>query len=152
MRDFPGGASGKEPACHCRRCKRRGFDPWVRKILWRRAWQPTPETNQYSCLENPMDRGAWWATDHGITELNTSEWLTLWTLSLGLQLLKDSFWGGDWRGSPEMCFYFKNFSFTSTYTKILTWVHLPDFFFFLNFDKDSPWPNFSQTPQNPLLN
>jgi len=23
-------------------CRRPGFDPWVRKILWRRAWQPTP--------------------------------------------------------------------------------------------------------------
>ena len=23
-------------------CRRRGFDPWVRKILWRRKWQPTP--------------------------------------------------------------------------------------------------------------
>ena len=23
---------------------------------------------QYSCLENPMDKGAWWATVHGITE------------------------------------------------------------------------------------
>ena len=30
----------------------------VRKIPWRRKWQP----NQYSCLENPMDRRAWWAT------------------------------------------------------------------------------------------
>ena len=30
---FPGGASGKEPACQRRRCERRGFDPWVRKIL-----------------------------------------------------------------------------------------------------------------------
>ena len=29
---------GKEPACHCRRHKRRrGFDPWVKKIPWRRA-------------------------------------------------------------------------------------------------------------------
>ena len=26
----------------CRRCKRCGFNPWVRKIPWRRAWQPTP--------------------------------------------------------------------------------------------------------------
>ena len=26
---------------------------------------------QYSCLENPMDRGAWWATVHGITESQT---------------------------------------------------------------------------------
>ena len=39
---FPGGTSGKEPACQCRRCKQRGFDPWVREILWRRACQPTP--------------------------------------------------------------------------------------------------------------
>ena len=41
-RDFPGGASGKELACQCRRHKRCGFDPWVRKIPWRRAWQPAP--------------------------------------------------------------------------------------------------------------
>ena len=37
---FPGGASGKELTCQCgpKRC---GFDPWVRKIPWRTAWQPT---------------------------------------------------------------------------------------------------------------
>ena len=40
--DIPGVASGKEPACQCRRHKRRGFDPWIGKILWRKAWQPTP--------------------------------------------------------------------------------------------------------------
>ena len=39
---FPGGTSGKEPTCQCRRCKRHGFDPWVGKILWKRSWQPTP--------------------------------------------------------------------------------------------------------------
>ena len=39
---FPGGASGKEPTCQCRRHKRHGFHFWVGKILWRRAWQPTP--------------------------------------------------------------------------------------------------------------
>ena len=39
---FPGGASGKEPACQSRRPRRHGFDAWVRKISWRRAWQPTP--------------------------------------------------------------------------------------------------------------
>ena len=33
--------SGKESACQCRRCSRRGFDPWVWKIPWRRKWQPT---------------------------------------------------------------------------------------------------------------
>ena len=35
---FPGGASGKEPTCQCRRCKRHEFDPWVRMIPWRRKW------------------------------------------------------------------------------------------------------------------
>ena len=28
---------------------------------------------QYSCLENPMDRGAWWATVHGVAALDTTE-------------------------------------------------------------------------------
>ena len=39
---FPGGATGKEPACHCTRRGGREFDPWVRKIPWKRAWKPTP--------------------------------------------------------------------------------------------------------------
>ena len=28
---------------------------------------------QYSCQNNPMDRGVWWATFHGATELDTTE-------------------------------------------------------------------------------
>ena len=51
---------GKEPACQWR-CE---FDPWARKIPWRRAWQPL----QCSCLENPMDRGSWKATVHGVAK------------------------------------------------------------------------------------
>ena len=39
---FPDGTSGKEPACQGRRFKRCGFNPWVRKIPWRRTWQLTP--------------------------------------------------------------------------------------------------------------
>jgi len=42
MRGFPGGTSGKEPTCQCRRRKKCGFDPSVGKIPWGRAWQPTP--------------------------------------------------------------------------------------------------------------
>ena len=36
---FPWWPIGKESTCQCRRHK---FKPWVRKILWRRKWQPTP--------------------------------------------------------------------------------------------------------------
>ena len=39
---FPGGASDKESICQCRRRKRHEFHPQVRKIPWRKAWQPTP--------------------------------------------------------------------------------------------------------------
>ena len=38
--------------------------PWVRKIPWRRECYPI----QYSCLENFMDRGAWWAIVHGVAK------------------------------------------------------------------------------------
>ena len=34
--------SGKESACQCRRHKRHRLNFWVRKIPWRRKWQPTP--------------------------------------------------------------------------------------------------------------
>ena len=61
---FPGGRSGEESICQSKIC---GFNFGVRKIPWRRAWQPL----QYSCLENPMDRGAWWATVHSITKSQT---------------------------------------------------------------------------------
>ena len=40
--DFPGGASGKESTCQCRRHKKCEFDPWVGEIPWGRKWQATP--------------------------------------------------------------------------------------------------------------
>ena len=33
---------GKEPTCQCTRHKKHEFGPWIGKIRWRRAWQPTP--------------------------------------------------------------------------------------------------------------
>ena len=42
---FPDGSVGKESACNaeeCLWCRRREFDTWVRRISWRRKWQPTP--------------------------------------------------------------------------------------------------------------
>ena len=53
---FPDGASGKEYTCLGRE------DP-----LEKGNSNPL----QYSCLENPMDRGAWWATVHGVAKSQT---------------------------------------------------------------------------------
>ena len=55
---------------HCK-CKSHGLDSWVRKILWRRECNPL----QYSCLENPMDRGAWQVTVHGVARVR-HDWAT----------------------------------------------------------------------------
>ena len=60
---FPGGAS-KEPACQCWRHKRQGSGK-----------SPGGEKDnslQYSCLKNPMNRGAWWATVHRVAKSQTS--------------------------------------------------------------------------------
>jgi len=46
--------SNKESVCQY---WRHGFDPWVRKIPRVGNGKPL----QYSCLDNSMDRGAWWA-------------------------------------------------------------------------------------------
>ena len=49
------------------RNKRQGFEPCVRKIPWRRAWQPTP----VFLPENYTDREVWQATVHGVTQNQT---------------------------------------------------------------------------------
>ena len=67
---FPGGASAKEPACQRMRTKRGGLIPGSRRFPGGGNGNPL----QYSCLENPMDRGAWYAAVHGVakswTQLN----------------------------------------------------------------------------------
>ena len=61
---FPDGAAGKESTCQCRRCKRRGFGPCEGRSPGVGNGKPI----QYSCLEDPMDRGAWRATVCGVTK------------------------------------------------------------------------------------
>ena len=50
-----------------------GFNPWVRKMPWRRECNPL----QHSCLENSTDRGGWQATVHWVAESDTTEGLTI---------------------------------------------------------------------------
>ena len=66
-----GGLDGKESACNAR-------GPSVIPRSGRSPGERNGYPLQYSCLGNPMDRGAWWATySHGVTEeLDMTEWLT----------------------------------------------------------------------------
>ena len=70
MWGFPGGTSGKECSCQCRRHRRHEFDPWVRKISWRRKWQFTPvflsgKSHRQRSLEgcSPWDCTEWNTTE-----------------------------------------------------------------------------------------
>ena len=60
---FPGGASDKEPTFQFKR-RDKGLMPGSGKSPGGGHSNPL----QYSCLENPMDRGAWWAKFHGVAE------------------------------------------------------------------------------------
>ena len=64
-----GGASGKEPICQYRRHKNHSPIPG----LGRSSGEGNGNPLQYSCLESPMDRGAWQATVPGVAESGTTE-------------------------------------------------------------------------------
>ena len=63
----PGGASAKEPTCQCRRHRDSGWIPGSGRSPGGGHGNPL----QYSCLENSMDRGAWWATAYRVTKSQT---------------------------------------------------------------------------------
>ena len=58
--DFPGSSNGKESACNS---VDQGLIPGSG-----RSGEGNSYPLQYSCLENPMDRGTWWATVHGVAK------------------------------------------------------------------------------------
>ena len=62
MWDFPGGSVGKESACNA-------GDPGLFPESGRSPGEENGNPLQYSCLENPMGRGAWWATVHGVARV-----------------------------------------------------------------------------------
>ena len=61
---FPGGSEGRESACTVGDL---GSIPESGRSPGGGHGNPL----QYSCLENPMDRGAWWATVHVVTKSQT---------------------------------------------------------------------------------
>ena len=66
----------------CLQCRRHRFDP----VSGRLPGEGNGNPLQYSCLENPMGRGAWQATVHGVTKSQT--WLSM---HAQVQLMTDIF-------------------------------------------------------------
>ena len=58
---FPGGSDSKESACSA-------GDLGLIPGLGRSPGEGNGNPLQYCCLGNPMDKGAWWATDHGVSK------------------------------------------------------------------------------------
>ena len=66
MKGFLGGSDSKESACNA-------GDPGSIPGLGRFPGEGNGYPLQYSCLENSMDRGAWWAKVHEVSELDVTE-------------------------------------------------------------------------------
>ena len=97
LRDSPSGSDSKESACIARSS---GSVPGLGRSPGEGKGYPF----QYSCLENSMDRGAWWATVRGITKSWTwTEWLTHTLLRVDLQSCVNFYCTAEW------------FSYTYTY-------------------------------------
>ena len=71
---FKGGSDGKEPACNA---GDPGFDPWVRKIPWRREWLPTPVSlpGELHGQKSPEGYSPWGCKESDTTVTNI---FTIW--------------------------------------------------------------------------
>ena len=107
--------SSKESACQCRR---RGFNPWIRKMLWRRKWQPTPVflPGKFHGQRSLAGSGPW-----GRTESDTTEQLSVHTHTrlLMLLFLFRSIW---WSASTCACTHRRH-------PLMKTWQNFPAHYF-----------------------
>ena len=101
--------------CQCRRWSGHRFDPWSGRSPEEGHGNPL----QYSCLENPTDRGAWWATVHGVAKSWT------WLKQLSTHALWSTSHADHQRRKVELQLSFipKNYSFSENLSE---WVRSQD--------------------------
>ena len=99
---FPGVSAVKESSCNARDT---GLIPGLARFLGGR----NDNLLQYSCLENPMDRGTWWATVHEVAK--SRAWLSNWPCTCAhtmrtegeeRKLIPDNIWKNNDREFPQM--------------------------------------------------
>ena len=95
---FPGGSDRKESDCS-------ETDPGSLLGLGRSPEEGNGNPLQYSCLENPMERGAWWTTTMGLQRVR-HDWATctFFTLNNDNTLKKLVAWFGSFPGSECVCY------------------------------------------------
>ena len=100
---FPGGSEVKASACNA-------GDLGSISVLGRSPGEGNGNPLQYSCLENPMDREAWWATVHGVAKNRTqllelvkllspvrlfaTPWTVAYQASLSMGFSRQEHWSG----------------------------------------------------------
>ena len=90
LNDFPGGSDGEASAY-------KGGDLGSIPGSGRSSGEGNGNPLQYSCLEKPMDRGAWWATVHGVEKSRTR--LSNFTF-INSEMVRFSKDEGKYRNSP----------------------------------------------------
>ena len=74
----------------------------IYKTWFNKYWGPIGTPLQYSCLENPMDGGAWWAAVHGVTKSRTRLSDFIFTFHFSLSCI------GEGNGNPLQCSCLEN--------------------------------------------
>ena len=122
--------SGKESACQCRRHWRLGFDPWVRKIPWRRKSQPTPVflPGEFLGQRNLMGYSPWGHKESDTTEhacmrekenihLQKDLYICSYQVYSYLSKIRNHSYGHQWRTGLRKLWYIHTAEYCSVFLK-----------------------------------
>ena len=110
---FPGGASAKGSFCQCRKLRKQGFDPWVKKVPWRMKWQPNPVLLLWKFPS------AWWATVHELQSIKCN-WVCACTCTHMHQVLCQRL-GAEGLTEEDVVSPWLELSFCHCLRKVLSW-------------------------------